>query len=160
FAVENSAVSKEEARQLWERGLKALHEAAGDQSTNIAVAEPTNHFLRLLRAVLASGRGHVANCDGTPPEDANAWGWRAIESGTSQDARWQAQGKRLGWIAGNQVCLEFEAAFAEVQELARSQGDNLPIAPRTLTKRLHEKGLLMATEHQGGTTRLTVRRTL
>jgi hypothetical protein len=158
FAVEKGAIAKDEAKDLWERGLKALQDAAADQTTSLGDAEPTNHFLRLLRAVLASGRGHVANSDGTKPENASAWGWRQIENGT--EARWQAQGKRIGWVVDNHVYLELEAAFAEVQELAHSQGDNLAIAPRTLMSRLHEKGLLGAMERHGGKTRLTVRRTL
>jgi hypothetical protein len=158
FAEETGAVSTEQAKALWMRGCNAFRDAAADQAINIAVADPTNQFLRLLRSILASGRGHLANCNGNEPENAAAWGWRQIEIGNNE--RWQAQGKRIGWIVDDQVYLEFEAAFVEVQELACGQGDSLAIAPRTLIKRLHEKGLLSATEERGGKLRLTVRRTL
>src|SRR5262249_24349042 len=52
------------------------------------------------------------------------------------------QGKRIGWVDGTDLYLQPDAAFAEAQGLARDQGEALPVAPRTLWKRLREKGAL------------------
>jgi hypothetical protein len=162
FAQEVRALTPEEADKLWERGWSAFLQAASDQVAHIAVAEPTNHFLRLLMAALASGRAHVAAPDGTEPKDSEAWGWRGKTIGAGEHVRTegQPQGKRIGWIDDDHLYLEPEAVYAEAQELARHQGESLAVSPRTLNKRLHERGLLAAVEAQGGRTRFAVRRTL
>jgi hypothetical protein len=62
-------------------------------------------------------------------------------------------------VAGlENVYLEPDASFAEVQELARVQGESLAISPRTLRRRLKERGLLASTDL--GRETLTVRRVL
>ena len=70
----------------------------------------------------------------------------------------RAQGARVGWLDGDDLYLEPEAAFAAAQRLARESGDAVPVGSKTLHKRLHEKGLLASTE--AGRRKLTVRRTL
>src|SRR5262249_39139166 len=97
-----------------------------------------------------------------------AWGWRPVEIGSGDHARteWRPQGRRLGWVEGGvvgsvgseQVYLEPEASFAEVQALARDQGESFPISPRTLHRRLNDKRLLAGTD--GKREVLTVRRVL
>ncbi|HEY7310753.1 MAG TPA: hypothetical protein VH643_15425, partial [Gemmataceae bacterium] len=57
-----------------------------------------------------------------------------------------------------QVYLEPEASFAEVQTLARDQGESFPISPRTLHRRLNDKRLLASTDPKREV--LTVRRVL
>ena len=146
---------------LWARGEKALSEAAAEQASHLAAAEPTGYFLRMLAAVLASGRAHVAGPEGREPaSNPEAWGWREVTTGSEQYARgvWQPQGRRVDWVDGPDLYLEPEAASAEVQELAGKQGESLPIASRTLFKRLKERGLLASWDQKRG--RLTVRRTL
>src|SRR5262249_25466092 len=110
----------------------------------------------------ASGRAHVAGPSGREPEAPEAWGWRlrTVGSGEHERDEWQPQGRRIGWVEGADLYLEPEASYAAAQELARDQGDGLPIAPRTLHRRLHERGLLVAVETHGGKTRFAVRRTL
>jgi hypothetical protein len=70
----------------------------------------------------------------------------------------QPQGKRVGWIDGDDLYLEPDAAHAEAQKLAMEQGDSLPVTPQTLRRRLREKGLLRTTDERRQ--KLTVRRTL
>jgi hypothetical protein len=162
FARETGALTDAEAAALWERGQSALTQAAAEQSAHIAAAEPTNLYLRLLLAALASGRAHIAAADGSAPTDPAAWGWRQNRLGTADHAGdgWEPQGKRIGWLDDRYLYLEPEAAFAEAQRLAGEQGESLPLTPRTLAKRLHERGLLAAVETNAGRTRLAVRRTL
>lgn len=64
----------------------------------------------------------------------------------------------VGLVGSENVYLEPEAAFAEVQELGREQGESLTISSRTLRQRLHEKGLLAGTDKARHM--LTVRKTL
>ena len=54
--------------------------------------------------------------------------------------------------------LDRDAALAEVQRLGRDTGDGLTISGQTLTKRLHERGLLASTDTVRET--LLARRTL
>jgi hypothetical protein len=153
FATEAGALTKDEANQIWMRGWKAVGEAAKAQDGPQHDAEPTGKFLRLIAAALASGRAHIAAEQGNVPDERpEAWGWRPNSNGHD------AQGKRIGWIKDGIVYLEPDAAFAEAQELAAKQGESLPIAPRTLWKRMKEKRLLSAFD--GTRERLTVRRTL
>jgi hypothetical protein len=137
---------------------KAILENAGRQADLVKTSEPSGHFLRLLTGALASGRAHVADCDGNEPTPPQPWGWRlkTIGAGAYERSEWQPQGRRIGWTDGEHLFLDPEAAYAAGQELARDHGDSLTVSQRTLAKRLHEKHVLIATEKD----RLTTRRTL
>jgi hypothetical protein len=161
FTQEAGVLGDLEAGELWQRGWQALRENAVAQASHHEAAEPTGRFLRLVGAALASGRAHVAGPDGGEPEDRpESWGWRQLTIGTGSYARdeWQPQGRRIGWIDADNLYLEPEAAFVEAQEMASKQGESLPIAARTLHKRLKEKGLLASTDEARN--RILVRRTL
>jgi hypothetical protein len=165
FALAVEAITEAERDALAKRGWEALREAAAAQADHNAAAEPTAHFLRLLRAALASGRAHVADAHGREPNDPAAWGWRGRdyvagptrETALEQTA-WTSQGRRIGWIDGADLYLEPEASFAAAQELARDQGEALAVSARTLAKRLREKGRLASWDEKRQ--RNTVRRTL
>ena len=143
---------------LW--AWTALQEAGAAQSEHLAVAEPCGHFLRLLAGTLASGRAHSATPQGNPPPLADAWGWRGTEINTQdgQETHWNPLGRCVGWVDGMDVYLEPEAAYAEVQEMARHQGESLPVGVHTLWKRMDERGLLASRDTVRQ--RLTVRRRL
>lgn len=165
FAVEVGAITTEERSALAQRSWAALGKAVAAQAANVVAAEPTSVFLRLLSAAVASGRAHLAGPDGNEPAEPQAWGWRQVEQGSGVHARseWRPQGRRLGWVevgmAGSeQIYLEPESSFAEVQSLARDQGESFPISPRTLHRRLNDKRLLASTDSKREV--LTVRRVL
>jgi hypothetical protein len=163
FARAAGALTDAERTALDGRGWRALVEAADAQAEHVQAVEPTAVFLRLLAAALASGRAHVAGPRGLEPCNAGAWGWYGQEYQASNDEtylHWRPQGRRIGWVEGEALYLEPEASYAAAQDLARDQGDGLSVSPRTLHRRLHERGLLRAVEGQGGKTRYTVRRTL
>jgi hypothetical protein len=67
-------------------------------------------------------------------------------------------GDCIGWIEGNDIYLDPDAAFAAAQKLASEQGERLGITDEALRKRLHEGGLLA--EVDATRRRLTVRRTI
>jgi hypothetical protein len=156
FAVECGVIDTAERAQLWERGWAALCEAGRTQAEHIESAEPTGHFLRLLGAALASGRAHLAAPDGGHPETPSAWGWRREDGRNGPD--WRPQGRRVGWIDGEQLYLEPEASYAAAQGMAGEQGESLTVSAPTLRRRLKERGLLASTDAKRET--LTVRRVL
>jgi hypothetical protein len=92
------------------------------------------------------------------PPNPGAWGWREHRIGTGEHARdeWVAQGRRLGWLEGENFYLEPEASYAEAQALAREQGEAIAVSAQTLRKRLREKGLLATTGQESDSARETL----
>jgi hypothetical protein len=151
FGVEAGAISAEEAESLLRRCKDALVDSAERQVVHQAAADPVDRYLSLLQAVLASGRGHIAAVDGTvpgPPHDPNAWGWDRAD-----DGRWSEQGRRIGWVDGNDLLLDPESSFAEANRLASDQGESLSVTLNTLLKRLEERHLLVTTDPRRHTSR-------
>ena len=99
------------------------------------------------------GTRALAASDGRMPPNGGAWGWLP-----DRDGRPQPSGKRIGWVRGADVYLEPQAAFAAAQDLAREQGEIIPITPQTLWRRLRDRGLLASREadRQRNTVRLTL----
>jgi hypothetical protein len=141
FAVEVGAITTEQRKELCQRAWKALLRAAKAQKQMLEAADPVGQFFRLLVAALASGRAYCTNTKGTCPEQATNWGW-CYRNGWER----HPSGKRIGWVDGADLYLEAEAAYAEVQELARAQGDTLAVSSRTLHKRMKDRGLIVSTE--------------
>src|SRR5262249_13426232 len=146
-------LSPEESEQLTQAGWLALLEAAEDQKREVADQDPARRFLTLVAAAITSGRGHlVSPKTGAEPEAPEAWGWQPVT--LKNDAPgWQPRGHLLGWIAGDEILLEPEAAFAAAQHLAAEQGDHLPGTQQQLYRRLKDTGLLLATEKNKTTLR-------
>src|SRR5207244_814788 len=65
---------------------------------------------------------------------------------------------RVGWLEGEDLYLDPDAAYAAVQRLGQEIGDRIALTPQTLRKRLKERGILATCETQRRM--LTVRRTL
>ena len=136
----------------WARAWIALGTATAAQAGHQLAAEPAQRFIDLILAALSSGRAHVAAKDGTKPQDSSAWGWRPFEGEP------RSQGLRIGWLDGDDVYLEPEAAFATAQRFAQDTGEAITVSSKTLHKRLHEKRMLAAIDENRGT--LTPRHTL
>ena len=147
FAHSVNAISTEERDGLNSRCRGALTQVAKAQAEHHTESEPTEIFLKLLSAVLASGRGHLASFDGREPKQPAACGWRqqSIRTSTGIAEIWQPQGRLVGWVDSGGVYLEPDASFAEVQKLATEQSDSIPTTKNTLWKRLSEKKLLAST---------------
>jgi len=159
FCLETGTVTQAQQADLWREGWKALIQAAADQTAHHAASEPTRRFLELLAAALSSGKAHLASPDGDAPAHPSAWGWREVQVGTGDNERseWRPQGERIGWLDGEDVFLQKDAAFTAVRKFGADSGDGLTLAPRTLHKRLQERGLLVSTDTGRGTA--TIRRT-
>jgi hypothetical protein len=160
YAVALGAITDAERLVLWNDGWKALGEAANAQAKHQNACDPAVRFIELLSSALSTGEAHLANDEGGAPEDAAAWGWRERVDGAGGFARqtWQSQGKRIGWIEGENLYLDPDGSFAAAQEMGRKGSDGLTITSQTLRKRLHEGGLLSSIDTKRET--LTIRRML
>lgn len=148
FAVDVGAITEEQAGQLGERCWEILLEVAAAQAAHIAAADPVGRFIDLLRAAFISGRAHVLDAaDGQAPRMASRWGWVEAISGSGDEPHHSLRpgGRCIGWVeqSGTELPILYidpEAAFAEVSDLARVQGEVLAVSQRTLWKRLWERG--------------------
>ncbi|PZA07413.1 hypothetical protein DNA98_07210 [Meiothermus sp. Pnk-1] len=124
-----------------EAALRAVGEAQGGYQRD---TDPVERFLPLLMAALSSGRAHLGNRHNAaePPTEPERWGWQARADG------WVPQGARVGWVDEQGVYLEPAAAYAALNRLAAEIGEPLP-TPRTLWKRLGERGLIRSQERGG-----------
>lgn len=151
FAEEVGAITAEETKRYTDEGWSALLEAGKAQARHLRSEDVVNQFLRLLTAAINSGAAHLVNTrDNGKPESPESWGWRVFGCGADPT------GSRIGWIEGKNVYLDPDSAFAAAHRLAQGQGTSLPITPKTLWKRLAEKGHLASTEPGRNTVRLMV----
>jgi hypothetical protein len=161
FAQHAGAITPPNRDALERQGWQALLEAAAEQTQEVQAQDPARRFLRLLAAALASGRAHVVGADGTEPRSPNrpeAWGWRTHTVGAGEHARseWQPQGRGIGWVHGEGVFLDPDAAYAEAQRFGDDQGERLPLSQHQLYRQLKDQGLLERTEEKKTTIRVTL----
>ncbi|MBI1763112.1 MAG: bifunctional DNA primase/polymerase [Acidobacteria bacterium] len=147
FVAECGALDGEEITGLREAVMTALDTLGRAQEGFCASENPATRFVELLQAALASGRAHLTALDGGQPEDREAWGWRSGE----------AQGDRIGWLEGDNLYLQPDAAFRLAQAMG-GNGEGLTITAQTLWKRLKEAGLLASVDEKRDT--LKVRRVI
>jgi hypothetical protein len=162
FALESGAILPQEAASLTERAWKALRETAKRQDQHQQASDPVNRFLTLLASAIAAGQAHVATPDGEKPGDSEeSWGWRSKTIGAGANIRyeWEPQGARVGWLAdADTLYLEPAVSYSAAQKIGQLNGESLSIAPRTLHKRMRERGLLVSVDEKHETT--TIRRKL
>jgi hypothetical protein len=157
FAQEIGAITPEVAGELQGRCQRALLHVGAEQSSHHGSSDPAQRFLCLLAAALSSGRAHIAGMDGgCPSGSAQRWGWRLREGAERFPGESHPLGKCIGWTDGENVFLEPEASFAEVQRLAGEQGETLPVSQTTLYKRLREQHLLASVDSERGRLRVRV----
>jgi hypothetical protein len=166
FAKIEGVISSDEEKALQERGLQALQAAVGEQQQLQKTSDPVELYLRYLDAALTGGHAHVASMAGLVPEHPHNWGWRPKDElgGYHQGGEWQAtssgewrsQGRRIGWIEGDNLYLDPIGAFAVVQEMGRRTNHQITLTDHTLRKRLYEAGKLASIDTTRKT--LTIRR--
>src|SRR5262249_51404881 len=142
-------------------GRRSARPAPSRRNTSRSPSRRPSSFACWPRPWLRAGRtspGQTATS--RRPPRLGGGGWGRSELATASGTQGGPRAGRLGWVDGAELCLEPEASYAAAQELARDQGEGLPVQPRTLHRRLHERGLLLAVETHGGKTRFAVRRGL
>ena len=139
YAREVEAITAKEEAALWREGWQALSDAVAAQAEYQSSEDAVNRFLVLLEAAITSGSAHVADArTGLAPDEPGNWGWRQDRD------EWKPQGDCIGWLSGEELWLQPDAAYRTAQKYARDQGENLPISQRQLWKRMNHKKLLLA----------------
>src|SRR5262249_23214025 len=130
FAAEAGAIDATERQALEARVAAAVCELGLAQARHHQDAEPAAPVLPPLRSWVVSGRAHVAGPKGEDlGKHSRAWGWRLRTIGTGDHAHdeWQPQGRRVGWLEGEHLYLDPEAAHAEAQKFAAEKGESLAV---------------------------------
>ena len=147
FACESGAISDKEKDTLYKRGHKAILSVAQEQSAHQQESEPVERFLGLVSAAVAGGKAHLANRYGDAPDNAVAHGWRIIKPESDDyDALWGPQGDLIGWVDGDALYLNMDAAYKAAQQMGRESNDTLATSTSQLAKRLVEKGMVQSSE--------------
>lgn len=146
YWLEVGLVQPEEAARFTLEVETALREVAEAQSGYQQDADPTQRFIPLLLGLFSSRRAHLGNrmYAEEPPLDAERWGWLWQPSSNV----WAPQGPQVGWVDEQGIYLEPTTAYAALNRLAMESGEPLP-TPRTLWKRLGERGLIRSQERGG-----------
>ncbi|AMK79068.1 MULTISPECIES: hypothetical protein [Methylomonas] len=151
FAEEVGTVNSFRANDLMntiESRLKAIVKAQGQYQKQ---ADEVERFVMLLRACFSAGEVHVGDNlnQGPPALLPFVWGWRSQTPGGDPSGC----GSHIGYInqPKRELWLEPEPTFRAIQRFATAQNDPLLINRATLWKRLHERGLLLASEKDNKT---------
>ena len=167
FLDDIGAVSSEQSNEFKARIECNLQQAFSEQGEYITDQDEAQRFLSLLKAALTSGSTHIA-CrlkQGPPEVRPYGWGWRDAGANMMGDANLNPMGDCIGWYCNAtgttpaEVWLQQDTAFKIVQQFARTQGDPFLLSPKTLWRRLHEKGFILKTDvEEGRKPRLTLKR--
>jgi hypothetical protein len=142
FAVEAGAITAIDRDALWERGWSALCEAGCSQRFHQQVNDPSGQFLAYLGSAITSGKAYVAAVTGDAPPLPAAWGWR------ERGSIWESRGDLVGWVDGDDLYLDPEAAYRVVQIAVRDSNGSLALTESALWKRMKEKKLLASTDEK------------
>ncbi len=160
FLNDAGVFTQTESGQLFETIDDSLLEIFSKQSDYQIEQDEVNRFFELLRAVLISGNGHIADRinQGPPETRPHAWGWRTDDSNIER--QYKPMGDLLGWYCDKEreIWLDKQSSFAAVQQLARKQGDAFLISPNSLWRRMNERQLLLKVETTKNRSRLDVKR--
>jgi hypothetical protein len=156
FAEGIGAITAAERAAYWARAWAALCAVGAEQESYAADADPVGIYLGSVRALIASGRVHVAGRDGgCPAENPVRWGW--AEGMAGGEPLWRPQGELIGWIDGDDLYLESSNAYKFARQHAEAEGQPLTTSKRMLHELLKERKLLASTGADG---HITARRRL
>ena len=153
FALESGAITKDEVLNLLHEGWQAIGELALEQAQYQDASDPVRMFIEFLSSALATGRAYVAmREDGDVPPDARIWGWR------DAGADWIPQGQKIGWLDGEGLYLDPNAARAVVLEISNRTDHQMVISSTQLWQQLKSKGYLLSTDIESNRQTYPVRR--
>ncbi len=158
--AEDTELLSEDSIKYLEQQIKAaaiaqnaLHSEA-DLNASDAV-----RFVKNLRSSLSMGLCHLADRDGTYPENYASLGWQ--EKGSGEHHRIDSQGPRIGWVGHGVIYLDMIAALRIAKQVSNSTGDYLGSSEAAIKKALSEAGMIADAEkdrHEKKVTILGVRR--
>jgi hypothetical protein len=139
-----------------EEAWGALLAIGQEQDQHQREERPAEKFRSLIGGLLSSGRAHISDAGSDyPPAGASMLGWTEREY--NDKVLLQPGGSSIGWRAGDDLYLDPNATYAELQQFAQKQGQPLALTPGALWKRLHEAGLLEAGEEGRHTVKKSIR---
>lgn len=159
FATDHVDITKDQAGTLWTECQDAIREAAIRQTSIQEEECPVQRFMELLASAVSGGSAHLEGSKGGLPQvNPEAYGWRETTTivNNNQVKDHRPFGKRVGWVDDSGVYLDMEVAFGVAQSLASSQGNTIAIGPKTLQKRMANKGVIVSSESGVNTKRITL----
>jgi hypothetical protein len=143
-----------DAEKLRSEAWEALLATGQDQDRHQRDEQPAERFKALLQGLLSSGGAHIRDAYRGSPPGACMLGWTEKEYGDKVQI--QPGGRSIGWIDGEDLFLEQDATYAELQQFAQRQGHTLALTKGALWKRLCEAGLLEPGEEGRNTVKKTI----
>ncbi len=144
YACAVGVLSPEDARDLLDAGLTALHTAGKDHAAQLAETRPVDRFLSVLRDGFALRKIYVEDksVGGAPDVSANPefWGWEADDA--SGGYRHAPGALMAGWLDGEHVLLLPESIKAFIADRSRAVEESFPCDWTTLLKHLDEEGTI------------------
>jgi hypothetical protein len=168
FMTEAGALTVEQNTALLEELKEQLKQVFSEQAIYQAEQDECERFLNLLRALFSSGNAHISDRlkQAPPATRPHSWGWRCSEvkgiNASHEDVS-IPMGDCIGYYDEKlrEVWLIQDSAFAEVQKLARNQGDAFLVSPCTLWRRMGDAGLITKFDMRpNGSKQWTVLRTV
>jgi hypothetical protein len=148
FAETVGAVTAAERAACWSRAWMALRIIGAEQERYAADADPVTIYLSSIRALIASGRAHVAGTDGgCPAENPVRWGW--TEGMSAGEPLWHPRGDLIGWTDGTDLYLESSIAYKLARQHADAEGQSLTTSKRMVHEHLSQRKLLASTAGKG-----------
>ena len=148
FAKKIGAITRAERDAYWSRVWTALCAIGAEQESYAADADPVGIYLGSVRALIVSGRAHVAGKEGgCPHENPVRWGWaQGISAG---GPLWLPQGELVGWVDGDDLYLESSVAYKLARQHSDAEGQPLTISKRMLHEQLKERKKLASAGAKG-----------
>ena len=136
-----------DVNKLKEEAWGALLATGKEQDQHHRDEQPAERSKALLHALLSSKRAHLCDTYGGSPPRAHMLGWTQKVYG--ENVVFQPNGPSIGWIDEEDLYLEPNATYAELQQFAQKQGQPLALTPGALWKRLREAGVLEPGDEEG-----------
>lgn len=160
FARESGSIAQSEHDALYSRGYESMLEVGEAQADHQRGEEHSLRFIDLISAAFVSGHAHLVGMRNRekPCDPPTQWGWvnRWKHGTVDPDHQYDPKGDQIGWLKGDDIYLQPDAAFRVAQKLAGDQGTKLPISQTILWKRLKEKGYIATCEESRNTARVTI----
>ena len=145
FAVGVGAISPEEGEEFLARAVAAITEAAAAHTEATKGEDPATRFVEILRSLFMADKVYVKDReDGTHPEDWADLGWERRETQDGADIVPERSASFGGWVDGQYLYLDKDAAYATVAGFAQRGGIPFGIKPRTLWRALARAGVSLA----------------
>lgn len=146
FARERAGLSPTQAEVLEREALAAFQYVISEQDRQQAMADPVVVFEEMLRSALAAGRAHAAAVDALAPDQPHRWGWREEQVPGQISTILRPMGELIGWVDGEDLYLEPNAAYAVAKLQAQRQGLNIAVGAKALARQLRDAGRLASVE--------------